>query len=85
METLLGAFGLENRPWETPLGELSGGEKTRAGLAALVVSRPDYLLLDEPTNHLDAEGQRFLGPVPERIRTAASSSSRTIAAFSTRS
>jgi ATP-binding cassette subfamily F protein 3 len=60
LETLLGAFGLENRAWDTPLTELSGGEKTRAGLAALIVSRPDYLLLDEPTNHLDAEGQRFL-------------------------
>ena len=60
LETMLAAFGLEKRPWETPLSELSGGEKTRAGLAALIISRPNYLLLDEPTNHLDAEGQRFL-------------------------
>jgi ATP-binding cassette subfamily F protein 3 len=60
LEALLGAFGLENRPWDTRLAEFSGGEKTRAGLAALIISRPDYLLLDEPTNHLDAEGQRFL-------------------------
>ena len=60
LEALLGAFGLEGRGWETPLSDLSGGEKTRSGLAALIVSRPDYLLLDEPTNHLDAEGQRFL-------------------------
>ena len=60
LETMLAAFGLEKRPWETSLSELSGGEKTRAGLAALIISRPNYLLLDEPTNHLDAEGQRFL-------------------------
>jgi ATP-binding cassette subfamily F protein 3 len=60
LETMLAAFGLESRSWVTPLAKLSGGEKTRAGLAALIVSRPDFLLLDEPTNHLDAEGQRFL-------------------------
>lgn len=60
LETILGAFGLAGRSWSTPLTELSGGEKTRAGLAALIVSHPDYLLLDEPTNHLDVEGQRFL-------------------------
>ena len=60
LEALLAAFGLEGRGWDSSLRDLSGGEKTRAGLAALIVSRPDYLLLDEPTNHLDAEGQRFL-------------------------
>ena len=84
METLLGAFGLEDRPWVTPLIELSGGEKTRAGLAALIVSRPDYLLLDEPTNHLDAEGQRFLAQLLNEFAGGVRSS-RMIAASSTRS
>jgi ATPase subunit of ABC transporter with duplicated ATPase domains len=43
---------------ETPLAALSGGQRTRAALAALVFSEPDFLLLDEPTNNLDREGRR---------------------------
>ncbi|MFN4025274.1 MAG: ABC-F family ATP-binding cassette domain-containing protein [Hyphomonas sp.] len=49
----------------TPLASLSGGQRTRAGLAALIFDRPDFLLLDEPTNNLDREGReavvRLLG------------------------
>lgn len=45
-------------PRSTPLSHLSGGQLTRAALAALWFSEPDFILLDEPTNHLDREGRR---------------------------
>jgi ATPase subunit of ABC transporter with duplicated ATPase domains len=41
---------------DRPLSQLSGGQASRAGLAAVRVARCDALLLDEPTNHLDADG-----------------------------
>jgi ATPase subunit of ABC transporter with duplicated ATPase domains len=44
-------------PLETPLARLSGGQSTRARLAALTFAEPDFLLLDEPTNNLDREGR----------------------------
>ena len=43
---------------DSPLGRLSGGQQTRAALAALTFNAPDVLLLDEPTNHLDRQGRR---------------------------
>ena len=46
------AFGFRGREAELA-DRLSGGERTRLGLAALLVQNPDVLLLDEPTNHLD--------------------------------
>lgn len=52
----LGRLGLEV-PVERRLVTLSDGERTRAGLAALVFDEPDFLLLDEPTNNLDRAGR----------------------------
>ena len=53
LRTLLGAFLFSGDQLQQPAGTLSGGEKTRLALAALVSSRANVLLLDEPTNNLD--------------------------------
>lgn len=56
----LGQFGLAEVSLDRRLSTLSGGQKTRAGLAALLAAQPDLLILDEPTNHLDVSGMEWL-------------------------
>ena len=56
----LDGLGLAGIAHDRTLGSLSGGQRSRVGLAALLVRRPDALLLDEPTNHLDDDAAAFL-------------------------
>ncbi|MEU6855570.1 ABC-F family ATP-binding cassette domain-containing protein [Rothia kristinae] len=47
-------------PWDATVGRLSGGQRRRVALAALLVGDWDLIALDEPTNHLDVEGIAWL-------------------------
>ncbi|MRH28713.1 ATP-binding cassette domain-containing protein [Microbacterium sp. SYP-A9085] len=51
---------LTDLPWDAPIGVLSGGQRRRVALAALLVQDLDVIALDEPTNHLDVEGIAWL-------------------------
>ncbi|WP_343767041.1 ribosomal protection-like ABC-F family protein [Oceanobacillus oncorhynchi] len=46
---------------QMPFDQISGGEKTKVGLAKILLQDPDFLLLDEPTNHLDLQAVEWLG------------------------
>jgi ATP-binding cassette subfamily F protein 3 len=56
---LLG-LGFAETSFDKPLSLLSGGQRTRARLAQLLLLKPDVLLLDEPTNHLDLQATQWL-------------------------
>ncbi len=53
-------LGFSEEDFLRPVGELSGGQKTRVFLGKLLVTKPDLLVLDEPTNHLDMSSIAWL-------------------------
>ncbi|MET0234590.1 MAG: ABC-F family ATP-binding cassette domain-containing protein [Kibdelosporangium sp.] len=57
---ILDGLGLASVGTDRLLGSLSGGQRSRLGLAALLIRQPRALLLDEPTNHLDDDAMVFL-------------------------
>ncbi len=57
--TLLG-LGFSEEELQLSVSKLSGGQRSKIGLAKLLLSEPDLILLDEPTNHLDTESVEWL-------------------------
>jgi len=60
MAEVTAELGLADSLLERNAAELSGGQKARLGLAAVLLAQPDILLLDEPTNNLDDAGLALL-------------------------
>ena len=60
VRAILDGLGMGYLGLETPVGPMSGGERRRVALAALLVRESDLLILDEPTNHLDVAGVDWL-------------------------
>ena len=60
IKQVLTGLGFDASDYDLSLDHLSGGQRTRAFLARLLLSNPDILLLDEPTNHLDIRAVEWL-------------------------
>lgn len=60
IDRIAGGLGIPAGQYTRPFASLSGGEKTKIGLASLLLEQPDVLLLDEPTNHLDMAAIEWL-------------------------
>src|SRR6185503_19697105 len=60
VRTVLSGLGMPHLGLDAPVGPMSGGERRRVALAALLVRACDLLVLDEPTNHLDIAGITWL-------------------------
>ncbi|MDH8678623.1 ABC-F family ATP-binding cassette domain-containing protein [Fusibacter bizertensis] len=57
---VLSGLGFSDDEYNKPINQLSGGQKSRVGVARLLLKKPDILLLDEPTNHLDISAIKWL-------------------------
>jgi len=68
IDSVAGGLRIAREEYGKEYGSLSGGEKTKVGLAAQLLREPELLLLDEPTNHLDRGAaewlERFLAGYP---------------------
>jgi len=60
IKRILSGLGFGENEFHRPLSQFSGGERTRALLARLLLEEPTVLLLDEPTNYLDLDGIEWL-------------------------
>ncbi|MFC0528179.1 ABC-F family ATP-binding cassette domain-containing protein [Phytohabitans kaempferiae] len=60
VRSILDGLGMPHLGLDQPVGPMSGGERRRVALAALLVRAADLLILDEPTNHLDVAGVDWL-------------------------
>jgi macrolide transport system ATP-binding/permease protein len=69
-DVVMEGLGISYLPRSRTVDSLSGGEKTRLGLAGLLLGSPDVLLLDEPTNNLDTTNLQWLEGYLGRCRGA---------------
>ena len=67
---IVNGLGFDTDDLTRPITQFSGGERTRAYLAKLLLMNPDLLLLDEPTNHLDIQAMEWLEEFLKRYEGA---------------
>ncbi len=70
-QEVLAEMGLAGVPLDRAAETLSGGQATRAALAALLIAEPDFIVMDEPTNNLDLDGRAAVAAMLERWRGGA--------------